>query len=89
VVHFYPAEDVLAAQVGRYLAEGIASGNGVLVVATAAHRRGFAASLAAEGVDAGRAERDGRLLTALPPCSAASWSTAGWTVTSSARWPAA
>jgi anti-sigma regulatory factor (Ser/Thr protein kinase) len=64
VVHFYPAEDVLAAQVGRYLAEGIASGNGVLVVATAAHRRGFAASLAAEGVDAGRAERDGRLLTA-------------------------
>jgi MEDS: MEthanogen/methylotroph, DcmR Sensory domain len=64
VVHFYPAEDVLAAQVGRYLAEGIASGNGVLVVATAAHRRAFAASLAAEGVDAGRAERGGRLVMA-------------------------
>jgi hypothetical protein len=64
VVHFYPAENELAVAVGRYLAEGIGSGNGVLVVATAAHRRAFAASLAAEGVDAGRAERDGRLLMA-------------------------
>jgi anti-sigma regulatory factor (Ser/Thr protein kinase) len=62
VVLFYPADGELAVQVGRYLAEGILSGDGVLVVATAAHRRAFAASLAAEGVDAGRAERDGRLL---------------------------
>jgi anti-sigma regulatory factor (Ser/Thr protein kinase) len=64
VVQFYPAEEELAAQVARYLAEGITAGNGVLVVATVAHRQAFAAGLAAEGIDADREQRAGRLLMA-------------------------
>jgi anti-sigma regulatory factor (Ser/Thr protein kinase) len=64
VVQFYPAEEELAVQVARYLAEGVKAGNGVLVVATLAHRQAFAASLAAEGVDAGREQQAGRLLVA-------------------------
>src|SRR6202044_2407114 len=64
VVQFYPAEEGLAIPVGRDLAEGIGAGNGGLVVATAAHRQAFAASLAAEGVDAGLEQRAGRLLMA-------------------------
>ncbi len=63
VVHFYGTDDELADSVGRYLADGISSGEGVVVVATAPHRQAFEARLAREGLDAGRERRAGRLFT--------------------------
>ena len=63
VVHFYGADDELADSVGRYLADGIRSGEGVVVVATAPHRLAFEARLARDGLDANRERRAGRLLT--------------------------
>jgi hypothetical protein len=63
VVHFYGADDELADSVGRYLADGIRSGEGVVVVATAPHRLAFEARLAREGLVAGRERRAGRLFT--------------------------
>jgi hypothetical protein len=62
VVHFYPADGELAASASRYLADGIRSGDGVVVVATEPHRDAFVLGLAAAGVAVGAAERDGRLL---------------------------
>ena len=63
VVQFYGADEELAAAVGGYLAEGIRLGDGVLVVATAPHRRAFEAALARAGIDAARERDAGRLLT--------------------------
>jgi hypothetical protein len=63
VVHFYGADDELANNVGRYLADGIRSGEGVVVVATAPHRLAFEARLARDGLDADRERGAGRLLT--------------------------
>ena len=63
VVHFYGADDELADTVGRYLADGIRSGDGVVMVATAPHRLAFEARLAREGLDAARERRAGRLFT--------------------------
>ena len=62
-VHFYGADDELADSVGQYLADGIRSGDGVVVVATAPHRLAFEARLARHGLDPGRERRAGRLLT--------------------------
>ncbi|TVZ00717.1 sensor histidine kinase [Trebonia kvetii] len=62
VVQFYPADGELAGSVSRYLAEGISSGDGVVVVATEPHRDAFVAGLAAAGIKVDEAERDGRLL---------------------------
>ena len=64
VVHFYGADDELADSVGRYLADGLRSGEGVVVVATAPHRLAFEAVLARHGLDADEERRAGRLLTA-------------------------
>jgi anti-sigma regulatory factor (Ser/Thr protein kinase) len=64
VVQFYGADDELADSVGRYLAEGLRSGDGVVVVATAPHRLGLDARLARDGLDADRERRAGRLLSA-------------------------
>jgi anti-sigma regulatory factor (Ser/Thr protein kinase) len=64
VVHFYGADDELADSVGRFLADGIRSGDGVVAVATAPHRQAFDAVLARDGLDAGEERRAGRLLTA-------------------------
>jgi hypothetical protein len=63
VVQFYGADEELAVTVGGYLAEGIRSGDGILVVATAPHRRAFAAALADAGLDPARERDAGRLLT--------------------------
>lgn len=63
VVQFYGADEELAVTVGGYLAEGLRSGDGILVVATAPHRRAFAAALARAGIDPGRERDAGRLLT--------------------------
>jgi hypothetical protein len=62
VVQFYGADEELAVTVGGYLANGLRSGDGVLVVATAPHRRAFAAALARAGLDPGREQDAGRLL---------------------------
>jgi len=62
VVQFYPADGELAGSVTRYLAEGLSSGDGVVVVATQAHRDAFVTGLAAAGIEVDKAERDGRLL---------------------------
>jgi anti-sigma regulatory factor (Ser/Thr protein kinase) len=62
-VRFYGGDDELAAAVGGYLAEGIRQGDGVLVVATAPHRRMFEAALAGAGIDVVRERAAGRLLT--------------------------
>lgn len=62
VVHFYPADGELAASAGRYLADGVRSGDGVVVVATEPHRDAIAGGLGAAGIAVGEAERDGRLL---------------------------
>src|SRR5580692_3892268 len=63
VVHFYGADNELADSVGRYLADGIRSGDGVLVVATAPHCLAFEAKLLREGLDVDRERRAGRLFT--------------------------
>ena len=62
VVQFYPADGELAGSVSRYLAEGISSGDGVVVVATQPHRDAFVTGLTAAGIEVDEAERDGRLL---------------------------
>jgi anti-sigma regulatory factor (Ser/Thr protein kinase) len=62
VVQFYPADGDLAASVSRYLAEGIRSGDEVVVVATEPHSKAFVTGLAEAGIEVDEAERDGRLL---------------------------
>ena len=62
VVQFYGADEELAVTVGGYLAKGLRSGDGILVVATAPHRRAFAAALARAGIDPARERDAGRLL---------------------------
>lgn len=62
VVQFYGDDGELAASVSGYVGRGIKAGDGVLVVATAAHRLAFEAGLAAAGVDAGAAGAAGGLL---------------------------
>jgi anti-sigma regulatory factor (Ser/Thr protein kinase) len=61
MAQFYGGDRELAASVGGYLAEGIAAGDSVVVVATHPHRLAFEAELRAAGVDAGAAA-SGRLL---------------------------
>jgi hypothetical protein len=63
VVGFYDTERELARLVGGYLAEGLRTGESVIVVASAAHQRAFAARLAELRVDAAAASAAGRLLT--------------------------
>jgi hypothetical protein len=62
MVRFYGTDDELAVTVGGYLAKGIRSGDGILVVATAPHRLVFAAALARAGIDPARERGAGRLL---------------------------
>lgn len=62
VVQFYGADEELAVTVGGYLAKGLRSGDGILVVATAPHRRAFAAALARAGIDPASERDAGRLL---------------------------
>jgi anti-sigma regulatory factor (Ser/Thr protein kinase) len=62
VVQFYGADDELAVAIGGYLAKGIRSGDGILVVATAPHRLVFATALAHAGIDPAGERDAGRLL---------------------------
>jgi anti-sigma regulatory factor (Ser/Thr protein kinase) len=63
-VRFYGADSELAAAVAEYLAEGLRSGDGVLVVATEAHRCLFAENLAGNDIDVRAYSDAGRLLMA-------------------------
>lgn len=59
VVHFYERDSELVATTGRYLAEAAQDGEAAIVIATEAHRRAFAAELAASGVDLAAARHAG------------------------------
>jgi MEDS: MEthanogen/methylotroph, DcmR Sensory domain len=60
VVQFYAREHELAAGVGQYLADGLADGCAVVVVATPAHRLAFENYLGGAGVDVSAARADRR-----------------------------
>jgi anti-sigma regulatory factor (Ser/Thr protein kinase) len=62
-VQFYQDDHELAASVGSYLAEGLRSGDGVIVVATTPHRLMFETVLAQAGIDVAGERNAGRLLT--------------------------
>jgi hypothetical protein len=62
-VQFYGRDDdALAANVSRYLGEGLQRGEGLVVIATAAHIRAFANRLVEDGHDSTHAIHDGQLL---------------------------
>jgi hypothetical protein len=62
LVQMYEANDqLLVHNVGRYLAEGLRRGQGVLMGVTPAHRTAFFAELERLGADPGAAERSGHL----------------------------
>lgn len=63
-VQFYQADGELAATAGEWLAEGFASGAGIVVVAAPAHWRDFEARLKRSGADVARARLAGRLQVA-------------------------
>jgi anti-sigma regulatory factor (Ser/Thr protein kinase) len=60
VVQFYAHDGELAAGTGRYLAEALAAGCAVVVVATPAHWQAFESYLAGADVDIAAARADGR-----------------------------
>lgn len=63
VVNFYDDESQVSSEIARFVAEGLASGERVIVVATAAHRSAVDEVLVQFGTDAGRARVSGRLVT--------------------------
>jgi KaiC/GvpD/RAD55 family RecA-like ATPase len=50
-VQFYENETFLSTSVAKFLVEGVRAGQPVIVIATAAHRKAFAAKMVAMGVD--------------------------------------
>ena len=60
VVQFYAQDWELAAGAGQYLADALAEGCTVVVVATPAHRQAFESYLAGAAVDVAGAQADGR-----------------------------
>jgi signal transduction histidine kinase len=60
-VQFYEDDHFLYGAVADYLSDGLAAGEGAIVIAVEAHREGFLAALAERGVDAPRLRREGRL----------------------------
>jgi hypothetical protein len=52
----------LVRSVGRYLADGLAAGEGAVVIATESHRSAFLDELQALGADPAAAQQDGRLV---------------------------
>jgi hypothetical protein len=59
---FFKTEDFLASRVAWFVAEGLASGDQIIVLATHAHRRTIRARLADNGIALDRAEAEGRVL---------------------------
>ncbi|HJQ21356.1 MAG TPA: MEDS domain-containing protein, partial [Gemmatimonadaceae bacterium] len=62
VVQFYENDDFLAAAVADYLAEGLAHGDNVAIIATEGHRQAFTTRLRARGIDVERAMRMGQFV---------------------------
>ena len=62
VVQFYDSDAELSFMVGQHLAEAVRSGEVGVVIATEAHRRGFAEELAAAGIDVAEAGAAGALV---------------------------
>jgi anti-sigma regulatory factor (Ser/Thr protein kinase) len=62
-VHFYDRDNEIAAAVARFVAEGLAHGDRIVVVATATHREALDEVLLQHGADAVRARISGRYLT--------------------------
>jgi hypothetical protein len=61
LVQFYDDNDeLLIANVGRYLGEGLQKGDGIAVIATAAHTQAFCDRLCADGHDVASAQQEGR-----------------------------
>jgi len=61
-VQLYEADEgVLRKNVGKYLADGLAMGGGVIIVTTATHKASFYAELERRGWNLERLERNGRL----------------------------
>jgi signal transduction histidine kinase len=60
-VQFYEDDAFLISSVGNYLAEGLAIGQPVIAVLTAAHREGISQHLASRGLDLRRAAMRGQL----------------------------
>ena len=63
VVSFYDVDSDLVSDVARFVADGLAHGERVVVVATAAHRAGIDEVLVQYGTDAMRARALGRYIT--------------------------
>jgi signal transduction histidine kinase len=61
IVQFYENDAYLASAVSDFLAAGLRNGQPVLVIATRAHRDGFAIRLKAKGIDPGAALESGQL----------------------------
>jgi len=61
LVQFYEKDEYLCDVVVTFLAAGLAAGQPAVVIATAAHRRAFVASLAFTGVDVDQARSSGQL----------------------------
>jgi anti-sigma regulatory factor (Ser/Thr protein kinase) len=63
VVNFYDDDGQVTAEIARFAAEGLAQGDRVIIVATAAHRSVVEEVLLQFGTDAARARVAGRLVT--------------------------
>jgi signal transduction histidine kinase len=61
-VQFYENDDFLYRAVADFLAAGLAAGESAVVIATEAHRQGFAAQFAIRGIDADERARAGQLV---------------------------
>jgi len=62
VVHIYDDEALLCESVARFLFDGAKDGQGVVVVATEAHRAAIVARLGERGVDVARGRSDGSIV---------------------------
>ncbi len=62
LVEFYETEAFLVDTVRNFLAPGLRDGEAAIVVATAAHRRGFETALVNDGIDVDAAVGEGRYL---------------------------
>ena len=62
IVHFYDNDDVLAATVADFLAEGLVSNQPLVVIATPPHREVFLARLRSKGFDLEYLRRAGRFV---------------------------
>lgn len=61
-VQFYETDAFLCDSVAEFLTQGLRAGEPGIVIATEAHREGFAQRLRARGIDVAQVEADGRLL---------------------------